>query len=93
MVGKQKLIGKVDNIVSYNVPYNSANVLNERLLRKNIVKKVFFICWKAKGNACWYFEITEKDVDLALHTQVVVESVAVKVAKLKSVVFQSEAIK
>ena len=43
LVGEGKLIGDVDNIASYAVLYDSANVLGGRLSSTSVVKGVCFV--------------------------------------------------
>lgn len=43
LVGKQKLIGNVNNDASYAVPHDSANVLGGRLPSTSVVKGVCFL--------------------------------------------------
>ena len=65
--------------------HDSANVLGGRSSSTSVVKGVCFVGYEAKGDACWYFETMGKGIDLAFHARVVVEDVAVKVAKLRGV--------
>lgn len=51
----------------------------------SFVKEVYLIGQEVKGNAYWYFETMGKGVELALHAQVIVESIVVEVAELRGV--------
>lgn len=87
------MICDIDNIASYVVPHDSANVLGEGSLRTSIIKRVCLVGQKVKGNARWYFEAMEEGVDPAFHARVVVESIAVKIAKLRGIPLQGGASK
>lgn len=87
MIGKRKLIGNVDDVLSYAVLHNSANILGRRLSNTSVVKRVCFVSQEAKDNAYQYFQMMEESVDSAIHTQVIVEGIAVKVTELRGVSF------
>lgn len=53
----------------------------------SVIEGICLVGQKAKGKACQYFKIMKEDVDLGLHAWVIVESIAVKVAELRVVVF------
>lgn len=92
LIGKRKLIGNIDNITSYVILHDSANVLGTRLLNTNISEGLHLIDQKTKDNACWYLKVMHKGVNLALYTRVVVQVIAVKVVKLRDVLLQSKAL-
>lgn len=86
-MGKRKLIRDVDNIASYAMSHNSANVLGGGSPSTSVVKRVRLIGEEAKGNARWYLKVIEEDVDLAFYTRVVVEGITVEIAELRGVPF------
>lgn len=59
----------------------------------SVVEEVCLISQKAKGDACWHFELMGEGIDPAFHARVVVEGIAVKVAELRCVPLQSRASK
>lgn len=69
---KGKLICDIDNIASYVIAHDSANVLGGTLSSIWFVKKVCLIGPAVKGNTCLYFETMREGVDPALNAQVVV---------------------
>lgn len=79
------MIGNVDDIASYAVLQDSANILRRGLLGSSVIKKVSFINKQTKSHACRYFKTMEEGINPAFHARVVIERVAVKVAKLGSV--------
>ena len=81
-VGKRELIGDVNNVASYAVPHDSANVLRRRSLGLSIIERVRLICKETKGHACGYRRTMGEGINPALYARVVIECVAVKVAKL-----------
>ena len=82
MLGKKELISNVNIIRSYTVSYNSMNVLRNGSLDSSVIERVCLICEKAKGHACRYLKTMGEGIDLAFHTWVVIERVAVEVAEL-----------
>ena len=85
LVGKRKLVGDVDNVVSYTVPHNSTNVLRRGLSSLSIVKGVRLIGEKAKGHACRHLKTMRESINPVFHAWVVIERIAVKVAKFRGV--------
>ena len=81
-VGKNELIGDVNNVASYAVPHDSANVLRRRSSGSSIIERARLICEKGKGHACRYLKTMGEDINPAFHARVVIERVAVKVAEL-----------
>lgn len=69
------------------MPHNSANVLGGRSSSITVVEGVRFVGQEAKGNTCWYLKAIREDADLAFHTWVVVDGIAVGIAELRSVPF------
>lgn len=86
-VGKENLIGHINDIVSYAILYNSIYVLNKKLLRLNVIERVSFVSEEVKCNAGRHFETLEKCIHLALYTWIIIELVAIKVAKFRSIPF------
>lgn len=54
-MGKKKLVGNINNVISYIILYNSTKILCKGLLDSNIIKKVGFIDEMAKNHAYRYF--------------------------------------
>lgn len=79
------MICNIDNIATYPVPHDSANVLGEGLSSTSIVEKVGLVGWEAKNNACRYFKAMGQGVNLVFYTSVIVEGIAVEVAELIAV--------
>lgn len=79
MVGKGELIGHVNNVASYTVLYDSANILCRGSLGSSIIKRIRLIREEAKNYAYRYFKTIKEGVNLALHVWVVIEHVVVKV--------------
>lgn len=79
MIGKGELIGHVNNIASYAVLHDSANILYRGSSDLSIIQKVCLIRKKAKDYACRYFKTIGEGVNLALYVWVVIEHVMVKV--------------
>lgn len=75
------MIGYVNDVASYAVSYDSANVLRRGSSGSSIIERVCFIREEAKSYACRYFKTMGEDVNPALHTWVIVECVAVKVTQ------------
>lgn len=84
-VDKRKLICDVDNIASYAVVHDSANILGRGSSSTSIVERVYFVGNEAKGNACWYFKTIKEGSDLAFNARVVVWGIAVEVVELRDV--------
>lgn len=85
MVGEKQLIGNINNVVSYTVLHDSADVLRRKSLGPSIIEKVSFIRDKTKDHACRYFKTMGKGVNLVFYIRVVIERIAVKVAKLECI--------
>lgn len=85
MVGKKKLVNNVNNIASYTVLYNSANILCRGPSGSSVIKRVRLICEETKGHACRYLKTMKESINLAFHAKVIVEGMAVEVAELKDV--------
>lgn len=51
-VGKEKFIRNVNNIVSYAMPHNSANILGGGLSSTSVVERVCLISQKVKDDTC-----------------------------------------
>lgn len=49
MVGKRELIGNVNNVSSYTMSYDGANVLHRGMLGSSVIEKVCLIREEAKG--------------------------------------------
>ena len=81
-IGKRELIDDVDDIVSYTISHNSANVLCGWSSGLNVIERVCLIREEAKGNARKYLKTMGEGINPALHARVVIERVTVKVAKL-----------
>ena len=87
MVGKRQLIGNIDNIASYTVLHDSADVLRRGLLGPNIIKRVSLIHEETKNYAHRHLKTMGEDINLAFHARVVIERVAIEVAELGCVLF------
>lgn len=68
--------------------HNSTPVLYRGSSGLNVVRSVGFIGKKVKSYACRYLKIIEHSINLALHTWIVVEHIAVKVTEFKYVLFK-----
>ena len=79
-VGKRELIGNVNDIVSYAMPHDSANVLRRRSSGSSIIERVRLIREDAKGHACRYLKAMGEGINLVLYARVVIERVVVEVA-------------
>ena len=51
LVGKRQLIGNIDNVASYTVSHDSANVLRKGLSGLNVIERVSLIREKTKWHA------------------------------------------
>lgn len=91
LVGKRKSVGNVNDVASYTVPYNSANILRRGTSGLSVDERVRVIGDKAKSHACRYLKTMGERVDLAFYVRVVVESLAVKIAELRGVPLQGGA--
>ena len=85
LVGKRKLVGDVDNIASYTILHNSMNLLRRGPLGSSVVNEVCFIGEEAKGHACRYFKTMEESINPAFYAWVIIECVAVDVAKFRGI--------
>lgn len=59
----------------------------------SVLERVIFICPEAKSNTSWHLETMGEFVNPTLYAQVVVEGIAVKVAKFRDVPLQGGASK
>ncbi len=82
MVGERQLIGDVDDVASYAVSHNSADVLRRRSSSPSVIKSVGLIRKETEGHACRHLETMGESINPAFHTRVVIEYVAVEVAEL-----------
>lgn len=87
LVGKKNIIGHVNVIASYAILHNSAYVLNKKSLRLSVIERVSFVSEEVKCNASGHFERLAKCIYPALYAWIVIEFVAIKVAKFKSIPF------
>lgn len=87
LVTKKQLIGDMSNIAAYFITYNGLNLLSWMLFSLSVVKKVGFICQKAKSNACWYFEVVKKSIDPTFYFRVIIQYISVKIAWLQDISF------
>lgn len=85
MVGERQLIGIINDIVFYTVLYDSADILRRRSLGSNVIERVNLIRDKTKDHTCRYFKMMRKGVNPVFYTWVVIEHIAVKVAKLECI--------
>ena len=76
------MIDDVNDVASYTVLHDSADVLHKGLSGLSVIESVSFIREKTKGHACRYLKTTEEDIHPAFHARVVIERVAVEVAEL-----------
>lgn len=67
--------------------HNSTPILYRGLSGSNVVKNISFIGKKTKDYACRYLKIKEHSINLALHTWIVVERIAVEVTEFKNISF------
>lgn len=82
MVGKRQLISDVNNIVSYTVSHDNADVLRKGSAGRSVIEKVSLIHEEVKGHACRHFKTMGEGINLALHAWVIIEHVVVEVAEL-----------
>lgn len=73
--------------------YNDIDVLSKRLLSLSIINKVNFISKKTNGNTYWQLKMMQECINRAFRVWVIIEYIAVKVAKLKDISFQSGVLK
>ena len=92
-ISKGELVDDVDDVAAYAVPYDCPHVLGWRTASLSVLERVSLVRQEAKSHACRYLETMGESVDLALHFQVVVEDVAVKIAELQGVPLQGGASK
>lgn len=69
------------------MPHNSTYILGGGLSSTNVTGGVCFVSQEAKGNARWYLEAMREGIDPVFHATVVVEAIAIKIAKLIGVQF------
>lgn len=55
------------------------------LLSLSVIEKVRFIGEEVKGYTCKYFKMIKENINLAFHTWIIIECIAVKVAKFRDV--------
>lgn len=67
------------------MPYDSANILSGGSSSMSVVERVYLVGQEAKGDARWHFEAMGESIDPAFHARVVVDGIAIEVAKLRSV--------
>lgn len=60
------------------------------MLGLNIVERLRLIGKQVKSHICRDFKTMEEDINLALHTRVIIERIAVEVAELKDVPLETE---
>lgn len=92
-VSKGELVGHVDDVAAYAVSHDCPYVLGLRTTSPSVLERVSLICQKAKSHARRHLETMRECVDPALHSRVIVESVAVKVAEFKGISLQGGASK
>lgn len=66
-ISKWKLIGDVNNIATYLIMHDCPHILGGGTLGLSIVKTVYLIYQKAKGNTCWYLKAIGKRINPILH--------------------------
>ena len=81
-IGKRELIDDFDDVVSYTVLHNSANVLCGWSSSLNVIERVYLIREEAKGNARRYLKTMGEGINPAFHARVVIERVTVEGAEL-----------
>ena len=81
------MIGNIDNVAFYTVLHDSANVLRRGLSGTSVIERVSFIREETKGHARRHFKTMGKGINPAFHVRVVIERVAVEIAKLGFVTF------
>lgn len=79
------MIGDVNDVASYTVSHDSADVLCRGSSGPSVIKSVSLIRKETKGHARRYLKTTGEGINLAFHAQVVIEHVAIEVAELKCV--------
>lgn len=79
------MICNIDNIASYAIPHDSANVLSGGSLSTSIVKRVCLVGQEVEGNARQYFEVMGEGVNLVFYARVIVGGIVVKVIELRGV--------
>lgn len=84
-VSKEKLVDHVNKIAAYTITHDCSQVLGWRTTSLSVLERVIFICQEAKSNASWHLETMGEFVNPTLYAPVVVEGIAVKVAKFRDV--------
>ena len=92
-ISEGELVGDVDDVAAYAVPHDCSHVLGWRTASSSILERVSLVCQEAESHTCRYLETMGESVDPALHSRVVVEGVAVKVAEFRGVPLQGGASK
>lgn len=81
-IGKRQLIGDVNNVVSYTMSHDSADVLHRGSSGPSVIERISLIREETKGHACRYFKTMVEGINLAFHARVVIGRIAVEVAEL-----------
>lgn len=76
------MIDNVDNVASYIVSHNSADVLRKGSSGPSIIESINLIREETKGHARRYFKTIREGINPAFHAQVIIKRVAVEVAEL-----------
>ena len=82
VISEGGLVGNIDNVAAYAVPHDCLHILGWRTANSSVLERVSLVRQKAESHACRYLETMGESVDPVFHLRVVVEGVAVKVAKL-----------
>ena len=92
-ISEEELIGDLNDVAAYTVPHDCPHVLVWRTASSSVLEQVSLVREEVESHACRYLETMEESIDPALHSRVVVEGVAVKVAELQGVPLQGGALK
>lgn len=81
------MINDVDNITSYAMSHNSADVLRRRSSSLSVIESIGLIHEEIEGHAHRHLEMMEEGINPAFNAWLVIECVAVEIAELRYVTF------
>ena len=76
------MIGDINNVASYTMSNDSADVLCRGLSSPSVIERVSLICEETKDHARRYFKIMGEGVNPVFYAQIVIEHVTVGVVEL-----------
>lgn len=85
------MIGYVNDVASYIVSHDGTNVLCRRLSGSSIVEKVRLIGEQVKSHTYKVLKTIGEDINPIFYAWVIIEHVAVKVAKLRGILLEGRA--